>query len=185
MQISGIKQEKTKLRSTLLKARDIIPDDVKKRSDEAIFSRIISLEEYKSADTIFTYVSKGSEADTYRIIEQALADKKLVAAPKCAAGFTMNFYYINSINELEPGAFGVLEPVAGLKRADCLCGLCIVPGIAFDKSGLRLGYGKGYYDRFLPQFNGTAAGICKSDFLLERLPHYETDYKVDIVITDK
>lgn len=185
MQISDIKQEKTRLRKELLKIRDSIPDDEKERSDELIFSKLVSLKEYKNAEVIFTYVSKGSEADTFRIIARAFSDKKMVAVPKCAEGFAMDFYYINSISELEPGAFGVLEPAAGLKKADYLCGLCLVPGISFDKLGFRLGYGKGYYDRFLPRFNGTAAGICKSNFLLERLPHYETDYKVDMVITDK
>lgn len=185
MRINDIKSEKAKLRSEFLNIRNSLPNDVKSESDALILENLISLDEYKKADAVFTYVSKGSEADTLCIIDRAFADNKLIAVPKCKSGCEMDFYYIKSKGELEIGAFGVLEPKSGLENADRLSGICLVPGICFDKNGFRLGYGKGYYDRFLPNFNGVVAGLCKNDFLLEQLPYYDTDYRVDIVITDK
>lgn len=185
MQINDIKSEKTRLRKEFLQIRNSLPINIKTKSDELILNNLLSLNQYKGADTIFTYVSKDSEVDTMRIIDIALDDNKLIAVPKCKSGCEMDFYYIKSKDELESGAFGVLEPKAGLKKADEATGICLVPGICFDKSGFRLGYGKGYYDRFLPQFNGVTVGLCRSDFLIEQLPYYNTDYKVDIVITDK
>ena len=74
----------------------------------------------------------------------------------------MEFYEIHSLFELQPGTFGVLEPVPENSRLvqEETEGLCIVPGLSFDAEGYRLGYGKGYYDRFLSRFSGTTAGVC-------------------------
>ncbi len=98
----------------------------------------------------------------------------------------MDFYYIRSRNELAPGCFGVLEPnpdMATLWQPE-EGGLCLVPALCYDLRGYRLGYGKGYYDRFLAGFNGTAAGICYSNCIARRLPHGWFDRSAEIVVTE-
>ena len=185
MQADLIFEEKRALRKKYLGIRDSLSPTEKADSDLRILNALLSLDEYKKASVIFAYASKGSEADTFGIIKRALDDNKAVALPKCKSGGEMDFYFINSLNDLEPGCFGVLEPKASLKRADSPEGLCIVPALAYSKGGIRLGYGKGYYDRFLPRFKGIAAGLCHHRLLTDKLPFYSTDYKVSLIITDK
>lgn len=185
MQISDIKAEKIRLRKEFKAKRKLLSDVEKQRSDGLIYKNIISLKEYKAADTIFTYVSADDECDTIGIIKYALTDKKYVAVPKCKNECEMDFYYINSLDDLELGMYGLLEPKHGLVKANRLTGLCLVPGLCFDKFGIRLGYGKGYYDRFLPQFNGVSAGVCRADYYIDKLPCYQTDCAVDLIVTEK
>lgn len=176
--------EKARLRSVYRKKRDELGLDIRAELDNRIYLSLISLREYKEADTVLAYSSIGSEVSTRRIISRVLDDNKLLALPRCAEGFRLEFYYISSVSQLERGAFGILQPVSGLKRLEKPEGLCIVPGLCFDRSGFRLGYGKGYYDRFLPEFKGVSAGLCRSGFLLDSLPHNDTDCRVDMIITD-
>lgn len=185
MQIDVVSSEKTRLRSKFLGIRDSLVGEAKVKSDRLISKNLFLSYEYRWADSILTYVSKGSESDTLCIIEHAFNDNKSIAVPKCVSNCEMEFYYIKSIEDLEPGSFGVLEPKDGLEKVQSIYGICLVPGICFDKMGIRLGYGKGYYDRFLPNFQGTAIGLCKDDFFVDRLPRDSTDYRVNMVITDK
>ena len=99
----------------------------------------------------------------------------------------MEFFFINSLDELQPGAFGVLEPDPSIheKLADLSSGLCLVPAFSYDWQGYRLGYGKGYYDRFLSRFGGDIIGICYSDCVQRSLPHGRFDRPVDLLVTEK
>ncbi len=185
MQIDSVKSEKAFLRKKYSALRSSTDDDEKKRIDALIAEALFSLEEYKNAKTVFLYASKGGEADTFGIMERALADKKSVALPRCRDNCEMDFYYIGSANDLELGSFGVYEPKPTAKFADPDDGdLCVVPGLLFSKGGARLGYGKGFYDRFLPRFKGTSAGLCAFAFLTDSLPSEATDRAVDMVITE-
>ena len=97
-----------------------------------------------------------------------------------------NSDYIRSLDDLEKGTFGVLEP----KHKQCKLvtdlshGFCIVPGLCFDAKGYRLGYGKGYYDRFLSEFKGVTVGICYTSCVQYGLPHGYFDRPVDILVTE-
>ena len=99
----------------------------------------------------------------------------------------MDFYFIKSYDDLSPGKYGILEPVPERceKAVDFLRGLCLVPGLSFDLQGYRLGFGKGYYDRFLSDFGGTTVGICYSKCTMGELPRGTFDRAVDIVLTEK
>lgn len=185
MQINDIKAEKSRLRAHFRKLRNSLTEADREKSDAIIFERLASLPEYKSAKQIFAYASMGSEVDTSRIINRALDDNKAVALPKCKADNELDFYYIASADDLENGAYGISEPKYGLTKAEDLSGLCIVPALLFDRRGFRLGYGKGYYDRFLTRFNGITVGVCRDEFIADRLPRYNTDCRVDMIITDK
>ena len=154
-----------------------------------MFKRVISLYQYRSAELVLTYVSKELETDTLRLIEKAWADGKKVAVPKCIDGTRfMRFYYITDFCQLERSSFGVMEPIEDICEGLAAVpekSICIVPGMAFDSEGYRLGYGKGYYDRFLSDYKGVKVGVCYSDCIKWTLPRGKYDKPVDILITDR
>lgn len=177
---------KNQLRRKYKALRRNIDVDLRQKYNEEIFKRVIACEEYKNADTIFVYVSFGNEADTLKIIEYSLKQGKKVAVPYCIPNTCfMDFYYINSLDELKKGTFGVLEPVPENNvQAEVKQGLMLVPGLAFDEQGYRMGYGKGYYDRYLTDFCGVRIGLCYSCCLKRCILHNRYDKKVDYIISD-
>lgn len=188
MFLKNIKVVKSELRRKHKKIRRTCPADIKKTLDSKITAKFLSLDEYKSATTLFAYVSSSIEVDTEKIIKTAFADGKKVAVPKCRDDFGhMDFYYINSYAQLKEGAFSILEPdpeacelVQSFQE-----GICLVPGLCFDNNGYRIGFGKGYYDRFLQIFAGTTVGLCYSKCIEKELPTGAYDKSVNILITDK
>ena len=153
-----------------------------------VLEKLLSLREYKANSTVFTYVSKAIEVDTFGLMEASLRAGKKVAAPRCVPGtYDMEFFYISSAEDLEKGMFGVLEPSPEKcqKVEDFSKGFCVVPGLCFDVQGFRLGYGKGYYDRFLSRFGGFTVGISYSSCVQWNLPHGFYDRPVDVLVTEK
>lgn len=184
---NDLREVKSDLRSGFKNKRNEMPEHIKLNMDSEIQSRFLTLRQYAKCDTVFTYVSKDLEVDTYAIIRAAWANGKKVAVPRCIEDCKMDFYYIESMEDLEEGAFGVKEPVESRCRkvSDLSRGLCIVPGLSFDAEGYRLGYGKGYYDRFLSKFGGETVGLCYSNCIKWKLPHGKYDRAVDVIVTDR
>ncbi len=188
MPIEDIRPVKTRLRNEI-KAwrRELSPAD-KAAMDRTITRRVTGLWQYKEAELLLAYVSTDIEVDTHAIIRRALADGKRVAVPRCVPGTRlMEFYLIHSLDELEPGSFGVLEPIPNPDRllTDFEKGLCLVPALCYDWKGFRLGYGKGYYDRFLAGFGGHMVGICYSHCIRHSLPHGRYDRPVELLVTER
>ena len=142
---------------------------------------LISSKEFKSAKVIGAYHSFGSEVKTDLIIEQALAMQKKIALPSIE-GENLAFYELSSGRYLVKGRFGIMEPLpyGPVEKLDML----VVPGIAFDKKGYRLGYGKGYYDKFMTKRNIFTIGLAYSFQLLETLPSGGHDKKLDAIATE-
>lgn len=183
-----IRKVKTDLRNGFKTKRTDMPENVKISMDSEIQSRFLTLRQYIYCKTVFTYVSKNIEVDTLSLIRAAWANGKRVAVPRCVTETReMDFFYITNMSDLEEGAFGVLEPIADKceKVTDFSKGLCIVPGLSFDAEGYRLGYGKGYYDRFLSKFQGDTVGLCYSNCIKWKLPHGYYDKPVDLIVTDR
>lgn len=178
-------QEKAALRRELLARRDAVPQ--REEKSRAVGDGVLALPAYQKARQVLLYLSKGSEVDTWEVFARAVAEGKEVYAPRCLDGEgTMGFFQVTSPQELLQGRFGLWEPdlrrCAPWRRREGA--LCLVPGIAFDRQGYRLGYGKGYYDRFLAGFSGTAAGLCFRELALERLPRGPQDRRVDVLVTE-
>lgn len=175
---------KSDLRKHFIEIRSSV-DNASERSDD-IFSLLTGSELYKSADTVLAYWSVGSEVSTQRIIDMALSDKKRVALPRCIdRKGNMEFYYISSLSDLRDGMYGIKEPSDDEKADDFGENtVCLVPGLSFDKKGYRLGYGKGYYDRFLSDFGGISIGLSYDCCLCEDLPTDRFDKKVNYIITN-
>lgn len=185
---ADIRLVKRELREQFKDLRRGMEPGVKARKDGAILERLVKLPEYRAAKLVLTYVSTAIEVDTFALIRKALAEGKRVAVPYCLPGkVEMLFCEISSLETLAPGSFGVLEPDPG--RQPVLTAfprsICILPGLGFDLEGYRLGYGKGYYDRFLSKYRGTNIGVCYNICLKPLLPHGRYDKMVDILVTEK
>lgn len=188
MPIEDIRPIKAGMREHYKALRRALSPQQKAAMDAAITKKVISLWQYKKQDLLLTYVSTPIEVDTTAIIRQALTDGKQVAVPRCVPHTRlMEFYRIESLEELEPGTFGVLEPRPDPKRllTDAGKGLCLVPALCYDWKGFRLGYGKGYYDRFLAGFGGHMVGICYSSCIRRTLPHGRYDRPVELLVTER
>ncbi|HIZ56076.1 MAG TPA: 5-formyltetrahydrofolate cyclo-ligase [Firmicutes bacterium] len=178
---------KRELRDASKAFRRALPPEVKQEKDRQIFERLCSLQCYQQARTLLCFVSLPIEVDTYRIIRHAFEQGKQVAVPKCLKKNQMKFYLIHSFDDLEAGTFSVLEPKLDQceELTDETNSLCIVPGLCFDLNGYRLGYGGGYYDRFLDRYPGITLGICYNACIKGALPHGRYDRTVDGVVTEK
>lgn len=188
MYIKNIRQYKQGLRLQISEERKNILPDTKMKMDTEIKNQLFKTEEYKNAGIIFTYVSKPDEVDTINIIKDMLKSGKRVAVPKCIPEtLGMDFYEINFLSQLKDGCYGVLEPDTTLCKKvgqSDMC-ICLVPGLSFDRYGYRLGYGKGYYDRFLAGFVGYTIGLCYCSCTRGQLPRGYFDRPVNALITEQ
>lgn len=183
-----IREYKTNLREKYKSIRNNLSKDKKESLDKLIFERLTSHICYQNCNTLLTFVSTNIEVDTHRLINFAISQGKRVAVPKCIDGTRqMEFYLINSMDDLEVATFSVLEPKTDEceKLTDFENSICIVPGLAFDLKGYRLGYGKGYYDRFLSNYKGLNVGVCYCSCTLNKLLTGKFDKSVDLLITEK
>lgn len=188
MYIKDIREQKDLLRQQNMQFRKGLSAEKKENMDRAILKRVLALHEYAVANVLYTYVSKVLEPDTAALITSALKAGKHVAVPRCLPKTSeMEFLELSSLSELEPGTYGVLEPIPGKCRPVREAGsaFCVVPGLSFDSKGYRLGYGKGYYDRFLSKFSGFTVGLCYSGCVRWNLPHGFYDRPVNMLITEK
>jgi 5-formyltetrahydrofolate cyclo-ligase len=156
-----------------------------------IFQQLTALPEYIAARTVMFYLDLRSEVRTRWFLPTAWAEGKRVVVPYCENG-NIELFLLQDMQELSPGMMGVLEPKPELRHRDdrkvdpTELDLVIVPGVAFDHRGGRLGYGKGYYDRFLHQLrdNATKLAICFECQLFPELPLLPHDIPMDRVVTE-
>ena len=168
---------KTKFRKECLEKRN-------KLKPLDLTEKILNLKEYKECKTVFIYVSNKSEISTIDLIKEALKEKT-VLVPYCVDKFgKMIAVKINSIDDLEIGMYNIYEPKNHTEYSGDI-DLTIVPGVAFSKEGYRIGYGKGYYDRFLKTHRTFSLGICHDELLFEKVPYDEFDVKLNKIITKK
>lgn len=182
-----IRVYKTQLREKVKASRGKLDAELKEKMDRCIADNVRRLYQYKSCDTILAYSSTKIEVGTKRIIENAWADGKKVALPRCIPGtYLMEFHYITEFEQLEKGTFSVLEPAEQLPIVEDFKGcLMIIPGLMFDRFGYRLGYGKGYYDRYMSRFTGTTVGVCYSEDIIYRMYHGRYDRPVSTLVSEK
>ena len=186
--IIDIRPIKKKMRAEAKESRLSMEPSIKSTFDKKICNKLLNLWAVRETDTFLCYVSTDIEVDTREFIKALLDAGKRVAVPRCEGGPSeMNFYYINSLDDLSPGSFGVLEPESNNETilTESENTICIVPAFMFDKSGYRLGYGKGYYDRYLSKYKGSTIGICYSQNIKDELFHGKYDRTVDMIVTEK
>ena len=167
------------------KKRALSAAEIEARS-AILADKLYATGQYRQARSLYAYLSFNQEVRTSPIIQRAWADGKRVAVPK-VMGSEMVFIWIDSFEGLAPqGAYNITEPIADGPVANDKAALILMPGLAFDPEGRRVGYGGGYYDRFLEKEpNHPLVALCY-DF--QQLPHLDTDphdVPVDLVITDR
>lgn len=161
------------------------------QASQAIHQRIRQLPEYQSAYAIMTYVSMGKEVETHRLLSLMQEDGKAVVIPWCE-GDDLRLFRFTSFEELRRGTLGILEPQVELRSwRDRLfhphnLDLILVPGLGFDRSGNRLGRGRGYYDRFLKTVppNAVRVGLCFECQFVEAVPVSSDDEPMDLIVTE-
>jgi len=177
--------DKITLRKQLTAQRNAISPQDKFCWDNAINQAIVGHPSFFNATQILGFFPFGSEPDIKPTLQHALDLGKTLYLPCCnPKTCEMIFRQVRSLSELVPGAHGIPEPPPNhCEQYIAGCALCLVPGLAFDENGFRLGYGKGYYDRFLENFKGTSLGICYAALRQASLPMEPHDFFVDMVIT--
>lgn len=173
--------------------RDQMSINEQRKNSKAIWQQLFESEVYHNCKLIFTYVSFRSEVGTHEMIRRALVDGKKVYAPKVEER-CMEFYSIKSLEELVPGMMGILEPEinpqnrysTSLSQVNQEDNIMLLPGLAFDTRGNRIGYGAGYYDRYLSregESNFTKIAISYDFQVMEQITSDEYDIKTDMIIT--
>ena len=187
-----IKNQKNRLRALYIEKRRQIPAVEKAELDMRLCERFMALVTYRYADALLLYAPKPAEIDVMPIAESALASGRIVAFPRCDdredGTHHMNFHIVTSLDQLEVGSYGIREPSGDLPIYDpgySDKAVIIVPALSYDRMGYRLGYGGGYYDRFLSGFCGTRVGFAYSRFICPKLPRSRYDLPVDVLVTER
>lgn len=177
--------DKKSLRREFRELRREMTREQRLSADRQIAERFLHCREYRSCDILLCYVSFDIEVDTYEIIQAALKDGKQVFAPKCSGtDNTMVFLRIYSFNDLSRGAFGISEPEGGEAFSGDKA-LCVVPALSFDMSGGRLGFGAGFYDRFLCENPSLfRLGLCYDSCISDVIPTEPHDIPMQKIITE-
>jgi len=151
-------------------------------SSAGLAEKFFACPQYANAKTIYGYLPYNQEVRTVPILERALADGKQVAVPK-VYGDEMRFIYIDDLSKVEKSDMGIPEPVEDGPVADDPTALVLMPGVAFTRQGDRMGYGGGYYDKFLAQEpEHPKVALCYGFQMVESLPTQEHDIPVDLVL---
>ena len=187
------KADKQSLREIITERRKLITETEAKAAGEAIISLLSGEVFWREASSVFCFLSVGGEPDTSPIIGMALAEKKTVCAPRTSPNRVMEAVPVTDLCiEGWPLSFGIPEPPASYPAADPAgLDLVIVPSLAVDRFGNRLGHGGGYYDRFIARFNNAPkrplfAAIQFAEFVhSEELPYEDYDMRVDMILTEK
>ena len=183
-----LQTEKKKMRAAILALREAMPPAARSAASRAIIDKVCGLPQYAEATVVLTYMGFGSEIETQSFFERIIADGKVVVLPRVdRASQTLMLHAARSTSDLLTGKWGIREPRAdaptvSIEEVDFL----LMPGVAFDRFGNRLGYGRGYYDKLLviadPALTRVAAAFsCQ---IVEAVPVGPTDQRIDCIVTE-
>ena len=180
--------EKKALRKQMQQQLAALPSDTYYSDSTRIHEQLMTLQRFQQATVVGITISAFPEVETRKLIEQMWQLGKRVAVPRCKPKTReMDFYIINSFDELETVYMTLLEPIPARTTAVLAddIDIMIVPGIVFDRQGYRIGYGGGYYDRYLPTFHGATVALCFSSQIVAKVPKDSYDYPIDRIVTEE
>ena len=170
--------------SILAKRNSLSKEEILEKSDK-IKDSLFNLDQYKTSKTVMFFVSFKSEVNTHDMIKEALKNKTVIA-PKVVHHEIEPSVIIDFDNLVPSGKFGILEPIEAMKIAYKNIDLILVPGIVFDKEGHRIGYGLGYYDKFLAKVpKAIKIGLTFDFQVINKIPREMHDVPVDMIVTDE
>ena len=180
---------KSEIRRKILTQRNSISTNTIIMHSKSINNKIIAIKEYENSKSLGIYYPIGSEVQTFDLIRHSLNHNKMVCLPKVIDSTSIKFYKIieDSFEKIsfQKGKYGILEPSISTETIDKI-DMLIIPGIAFDLKGNRIGYGKGYYDRYLSSRKAKSKiGLAYEIQVLNKIPNNELDIPVDIIVTEK
>ncbi|MEM3362572.1 MAG: 5-formyltetrahydrofolate cyclo-ligase [Candidatus Anstonellaceae archaeon] len=179
-----IENQKSLLRKRFLELRKNFFNKFSVEDEEKLISNLFLVEEFSNASVILSYMSKDGEVPTKNLNLKILNSKKILCLPKTdTKNKELIIKKILSYEELENGPFGVLEPKESCQTIVKI-DVAIIPGVVFSKDGYRLGYGFGYYDRFLQKNPCFKIGLCFSSQLIDKLPYEGHDVKMDCLVSE-
>ena len=179
-----IPEEKQRLRRILRRME--LPAAYRQESSRRIAARLLALDAYRNAGTVCCFVGTAREIDTRPILEDALLSGKRLCVPLCTSPGQMEMRAIAALDCLAPGTMGILEPPPDTPVTDAAeIDLAVLPCVSCDKQGRRLGYGGGYYDRFLRHYTGAAVLLCRERLLRTDIPVEAHDIPIPHVLTEE
>jgi len=174
--------DKKELRRQIREQKRAMTEEQIVTASQRLGELFLACEQYKAAKTIYGYLPYNQEVRTVPMLEQAMRDGKRVAVPKCY-GDEMRFIYMDDLSKVEKGYANIPEPIADEPVADDKTALVLMPGMAFTKDGKRMGYGGGFYDKFLAaEPNHPTVALCYDFQMVEDLPTEDYDIPVDCVL---
>lgn len=180
--------EKAQLRLKMMNIRTSLSTNEVQTKSNKIIEQFILLPQYMKAKTLLVYLPFKNEIDTKPLIKKSWQDNKRILVPVCQPEKKLLLSDLYSFNELKANKYGILEPAKEHQRSTPHeeVDLAIIPGVAFDYSGYRLGYGGGYYDRFLDNLlpDCTKIGLVFDFQLIDKVPTEPHDTRVDIILTE-
>ena len=177
-------ETKKRIRQEIFSRRKAASREQIREDSRKIFETVRALPEYREASSVYAYMDCRNEVMTRAFIRKAWEDGKQVAVPR-VEGKEMRFWLIRSFDELAEGYYGIQEPLP-LRPAADESALMIVPGVAFDRERHRIGYGGGFYDRYLSRHTGhTTVAVAFSFQLMDGLPAEPTDILPEILVTEE
>ena len=177
-------ESKREIRRRIRRERDVMEEDCWFRNTDRIAAAVIRHPWFLCERDLYIYVDHRGEVGTRKIMAEAFQRGKNVWVPR-VAGNTMLFFRIRGMKDLKPGTYGILEPT-GTEFSDGRRGLMVMPGVAFDEKCHRVGYGGGFYDRYLEQHRNLRRMAVAFEFqVLSAVPHEEHDICPQVLITEK
>lgn len=175
---------KSQIRVRFLKRRERLSSRVKSVKDKKIIDRLIKFPLFRASSEFFTYLSHRGEVSTDMLIEKFFGKKKIVV-PKIKA-YAICLYELHHPKEFKRGKFGIREPKFCLpKRVWSEINVALIPAVAFDHSGHRIGFGGGYFDRLLKKLHCTTIGLAYEFQIIDKVPVHSYDLPVDYIVTEK
>lgn len=186
--MSSISEKKQELRESVLQKREAYSEESWRFRSEKILTKILSSDIYKSSQTIHTYVSMNERREVWTdpLINHIFEDDKMAVVPTVNfSDGTLSHHQILTMEELKANNWGVREPETRRPVDISELDMVVVPMAAGDRAGNRLGYGRGFYDRFLAQTPALKIGLTFQDFLFDTIPVEEFDVNLDMIITEE
>lgn len=184
---STIAEAKKALRTRLRNEIAALTAQERTESDQALFSRFLALPQVQAAETLFLFWGiPGREPETERLVRELTRQGKRVGLPRMLPGHQMEVRQFDPQIPMKEAAFGIWEPTEeALLLAKADMDLALIPAVCYDRLGYRLGFGGGYYDRWLENFTGRTVGLCRGVLLQERVPIEAHDSRVEVLLTER
>ena len=174
--------QKSALRKHLLEKRDATSAELRDIASEKIHENLKKNSAFINAQNIACYFPIGSEVDTHDIMLDILQQNKNLLLPRIVND-NLEFYIVENLEKLEKGSFEIMEPKDSCKKAEKI-NCVLIPTVGVSTSGVRLGYGSGYYDRFLSSTNAVKISLTYSKQIVKSIPSESHDIKIDWIITE-